>query len=117
MSAPVYTLDDSRRDHPNWWHPDAMRFFRTRVSAASETPVTLPRDPRDPDSAEPYPAVLFVTSEEPPGGGRRYAIRLHGPDRCYTVGGLLRYATRAEAVRELRHYAANPITLLEAVTR
>lgn len=97
-----------------------MRFFRTRVSKSSETSVTLPRNPRDTDDPAPYsyPAVLFVTSAEPPGGGgRRYAIRLHGPDRCYTVGDSLRYATRAEAVRELRHYAANPITLLEAVTR
>lgn len=90
----AYTIDDSRRDHPNWWTPGAMRFFATRVSYATETPVTV----------DGSPGVVFITGETGPDGRRGYSIRLHSADTVLTIDGdgrrtmVRQYATRAQAV-------------------
>lgn len=72
----MYTIDDSRNDHPHWWSAGTFRFFGTRVCWTTEQPVTL---------ADGTPAVAFVTSEQPPTGSRVYSIRLHTADDCLTI--------------------------------
>ena len=83
-----YSIQQSKRDHENWWAPGAMRFFGTRVSYATET---VSGD-----------GVLFVTSEQPPHGPRRYSVRFHTREDTHTVGKLCEHATRANAVAALK---------------
>lgn len=98
----MYTTDDSRNDHPRWWSPGATRFFRTRVCWSTETPVTL---------ANGVEGVAFVTSEQPPSGGRVYSIRLHTADACLTINDkdqrvslLDGWCSRSDAVAGLRRW-------------
>ena len=72
----MYTIDDSRNDHPRWWSPSAFRFFSTRVCWSTETPVKL---------ANGVEGVAFITSEQPPSGDRVYSIRLHTRTDCTTI--------------------------------
>lgn len=72
----MYTIYDSRNDHPHWWSASTFRFFSTRVCWSTERPVTL---------AGGTEGVAFVTSEVPPSGGRIYSIRLHTPSGCLTI--------------------------------
>jgi len=97
----MYTTDNSRNDHPRWWQPGAMRFFRTRVCWSSETPVSLP---------DGTPAVAFVTSEEGPDGWRGYCVRLHTAEDVTTIDDdgarsqVRSYDTRAQAIGALRRW-------------
>ena len=41
MPRPFFDINASRRAHPTWWSPGAMRFFSTRVNECSERLVTV----------------------------------------------------------------------------
>ena len=81
--------DASRAAGLEWFDPDTMRFFRSRVSG-------------------PVIANMFVSSEDDRlGGGRRYTIRLAKPSgHIETVGEFQQYASKRAALRAIRRIAA-----------
>lgn len=77
----------------HWFEPDTMRFFASRVSS------------------ETYECAdgrwLFVSSECPPRGVRRYTVRSFDPKTAGvdTVGEFQAYATLSQAKRAARALA------------
>lgn len=100
MHPPIANLDDAisrnrARGH-HWFDPDTRRFFRSRVGAWQ--PAT--------DGS-----LLFVSSEAPPSGDRRYTLRRVARDGAVsTVGEFLAYPTRVAALRALRAHLATITT-------
>lgn len=90
----MLTLREVREKHRgHWFDRDTMRFFGTRLCRARVHTVPGPREC----------AVVFVTSERGPMGGRRYSVRVGWEDsrgsHVDTVGTFCGYATRREALR------------------
>lgn len=86
----IYTLQDFKRFNErqgfNWFKPNTMRFFKSRVSEASFIVV-------DPDTA------YFISSEPSPQGERRFSIRKANliTGNVDTVGEFMEYETMAQA--------------------
>lgn len=72
-----------------WFEPDAMRFFRSRISK------------------EVFGGMIFVSSElDYAGRSRRYTVRYIRPDGSIgTVGDFLEHETLAEAKRAAQQAA------------
>lgn len=96
MPRSFFNIDASRRAHPMWWSPGAMRFFSTRVSECSERLVTVDGEP----------GCVFVTSEVLPYSRRVYSVRLHTAADTETIGKLGAYASRSKAVAACNRFAA-----------
>ncbi|MEQ1571509.1 MAG: hypothetical protein ABMA64_38130 [Myxococcota bacterium] len=79
------TWNKIKSDHPIWFSPAEMRFFRSQICYS-----TLQR------SGDGW---LFVSSERGPNQrGRRYTVRRVDADGVSTVGGFQAYASRAAAI-------------------
>lgn len=95
----VVTLDEMKEAVPNYFSPDTMRFFDSRVCSE----VTMAHDG----------TAYFVTSERyDESTPRLYSVRRYYPARngerahIETVGGFLRYTSRSGALDAARRAAA-----------
>lgn len=90
--GPFRTLDEIKTHNKETGHhffdDDTMRFFRSHLHG----PVFAGR--------------LFVTSEKPPHGSRRYTIRVaHDDGSISSYQGFMHYATRRAALQDAERLA------------
>ena len=79
----------------HYFDRDTMRFFNSKLEGVYEGPN----------------GAYFVTSEVPPGGSRKYTVRLFDEAKCRVATipshaeGFLKYATKNDAAAEARRLA------------
>lgn len=83
---------EMREDGSHWWDPDSMRFFGTKVESGV---------------FQGNGGVFFVTSEQPPYGGRGFTVREYVPEKksINTHGDCAGYLDPDDAIQAAKELA------------